>query len=113
MGLQQERAVDYLLGRRKSRGRWEDFDTLAGSSTQWVSAYVGLALAQTGDPRALAAAREAWSRLRRRRWRSAGWAYNGRVPADADSTVWAMRASRSKRLPPKASRICRSAVPTR
>jgi hypothetical protein len=91
MGPSHERAVDYLLGRRTGRGRWEDFDTLAGASTHWVSAYVALALAQTGDPRALAAAGEAWSRLRRRRWRSAGWAYNGRVPADADSTIWAMR----------------------
>jgi hypothetical protein len=85
-----ERAVAYLLGRRTGRGRWEDFDTLAGTSTDWVSAYVALALARTGDPRALAAAREAWSRLRRRQWRSAGWGYNGRVPPDADSTIWVM-----------------------
>jgi hypothetical protein len=83
-------AVAFLLTRRDAKGWWTDFDTLAGASTHWVSAYVALALAQTGDPEALAAARGAWSRLRRRRWRSAGWAFNGKVPPDADSTVWVM-----------------------
>jgi hypothetical protein len=82
-------AVASLLERRTARGRWEDFDTLAGASTDWVSAYVGLALAQTGRADALAAAHEAWARLRRRRV-SAGWGYNGRVPPDADSTIWVM-----------------------
>jgi hypothetical protein len=85
-----ERAVGYLLHQRTGRGRWQDFDTLAGPSTQWVSAYVALALAQTRDPQALAAAHETWSRLRRRQLLSAGWGYNGRVPSDADSTVWAL-----------------------
>ena len=90
MAGSNERAVAFLLRQRTGRGRWEDFDTLAGASTHWVTAYVALALAQTGDPRALAAAHDAWSRLRRRRWRSAGWAFNGKVPPDADSTVWVM-----------------------
>jgi squalene cyclase len=37
------------------------------------------------------AARDSWTRLRRRRWWSAGWGYNRLVPPDADSTVWALR----------------------
>jgi squalene-hopene/tetraprenyl-beta-curcumene cyclase len=83
-----ERAIAYLLEQRTAAGCWEDFETLAGPSTDWVSAYVALALARTGDPEAVIAARAAWSRLRGRRGPSGGWGYNGKVPPDADSTSW-------------------------
>lgn len=67
-----------------------DFDTLAGPSTHWVSAFVALALARSRQPDGLAAALETWARLRRARWWSAGWGFNDRVPSDADSTIWVL-----------------------
>jgi hypothetical protein len=85
-----DNAVDSLLSRRGGDGWWTDFDTLAGPSTEWVSAFVALALAQTGRTAALAAARETWRRLRRCRWWSPGWGYNGIVPSDADTTLWVL-----------------------
>lgn len=86
-------AITFLLAARDSKGWWRDFDTLAGPSDEWVTAYVGSALASVpwaSDERASLAAREAWNLLRRRRWWSEGWGYNARVPADADSTAWAL-----------------------
>jgi len=85
------RAIDFLLSRRNRLGWWSDFETLAGSSDEWVTAYVGSLLSEVDDDRALRAARDAWEALQtRRRW-SKGWGYNRRVPADADSTLWTLR----------------------
>src|SRR2546427_240590 len=83
-------AVTYLLSRRNVRGWWTDFDTLAGASTEWVSAFVALALARTNEPAALAAARDTWLHLRRHRFWSAGWGFNRTVPSDADTTIWVL-----------------------
>jgi squalene-hopene/tetraprenyl-beta-curcumene cyclase len=90
-----EHAIAFLLGRRDRNGWWADFDTLAGPSTEWVSAYVALALAQTNHPAGLDAARATWTRLRWRRWWSPGWGYNGTVPSDADTTIWALHLARA------------------
>ena len=76
-----DRAIRFLLAARKPDGWWRDFDTLAGSSDEWVRD-------------ALAAAHELWSRLARRQSWSGGWAYNRRVPSDADSTLWALNLGR-------------------
>jgi hypothetical protein len=84
-----DRAVVYLLKRQGPNG-WTDFDTLAGPSTDWVSAFVALALAGTDDPAAREAARRTWTRLRRRRWWSPGWGFNRKVPGDADTTIWVL-----------------------
>lgn len=82
-----QRAVTFLLGERDAQGWWWDFDTLAGESDEWVTAYTGLALARSGTT----AHHDAW-RLLRSRWRwNGGWGYSRRVPADADSTAWALR----------------------
>ncbi len=83
-------AIRYLVSARNRRGWWQDFDTLAGPSDEWVTAYVGTALASVPDALALGTARKAWDLLRKRRFWSAGWGYNGWVPADADSTAWAV-----------------------
>jgi hypothetical protein len=90
-GAAIEKAVGYLLRARDRDGLWRDFDTLAGSSDEWVSAYVAHALAESGGDIAVRAARETWDRLRRRRWWAPGWGFNRRVPCDADSTVWVLR----------------------
>ena len=86
-----DRGVGFLLSAESAPGWWRDFDTLAGPSDEWVSAYVALVLASAPDPRARPRAWCTWRRLRRRRWWSGGWGYNGRVPADADSTTWGLR----------------------
>jgi hypothetical protein len=83
-------AIGYLLERRNRNGWWTDFDTLAGPSTEWVSAFVAFTLAQTNHRAARVAARATWSRLRRRRWWSPGWGFNRTVPSDADSTIWVL-----------------------
>lgn len=85
-----DRGIEFLLSRRDAHGHWSDFATLAGPSTEWVSAYVAFALARTGRPAGMRAARETWVRLRRQHWWSAGWGYHSRVPSDADSTLWAL-----------------------
>lgn len=89
------RAVAFLLAQRNRRGWWRDFDTLAGPSDEWVTACVGWVLATAGGAQGAAAARRAWRLLRRRRFWSAGWGYNAMVPADADSTLWALRLARA------------------
>lgn len=82
--------VNFLLSRRDARGPWSEFATLAGPSTEWASAYVAYALARSGRPAAMQAAREVWNRLRFDHWWSGGWGYHRRVPSDADSTVWVL-----------------------
>ncbi len=86
-----DRAISYLKSKRDRRGWWQDFDTLAGASDEWATAFVAAALAESRRERAVAAARESWALLRRRRWWSAGWGYNAAVPADADSTLWVLQ----------------------
>lgn len=91
LGTSRERAVDFLLGSRGASGWWRDFETLAGASDEWVTGYVGAALAGEPVARAQTAAANGWRLLcTRRRW-SGGWGFNRRVPVDADSTVWAVR----------------------
>lgn len=84
------RAVSFLVAGRDSRGLWCDFETLAGRSVDWVSSYVMTAL--TGVPGAWRISEEAGETLLGRQRASGGWGYNERIPEDADSTAWAMRA---------------------
>src|SRR5262249_15294255 len=61
-----------------------------GASDAWVTAYVGWTLARMpgGDERG--GARRAANWLLDTRSYAAGWGYNGRTGADADSTAWAL-----------------------
>lgn len=83
-------AIRFLIARRTADGLWTDFDTLAGPSIDWVSAFVAVALVRSGEADGVAAALETWKRLRRRRRWSAGWGFNDRVPSDADTTTWVL-----------------------
>lgn len=83
------RAIDFLLARQEPNGAWRDFFLPAGESTDWVTGYVGLALA--GEPRGAAAARHGWAYLEHAAKPTGGWGYNALTPADADSSVWALR----------------------
>lgn len=91
IGEAMGQAINFLLSQRNRRGWWKEFDTLAGASDEWVTAYVGGILAEMPHQHATRAAHKAWAILRRRRWWSPGWGYNGYVPADADSTLWSLR----------------------
>lgn len=81
--------MSFLESSRDSDGLWRDFETLAGASSDWVSAFV--CYATRGVPNVTARAPVLVSLLRRQR-SNGGWSYNRRVPSDADSTSWALLA---------------------
>ena len=84
-------ATQRLLACQDGRGCWLDFPAVGSGSDEWVTAYVGAAVAPVGTPAARAAATKAWQGLAaRRRW-SGGWGYMAAAPTDADSTATALR----------------------
>jgi hypothetical protein len=85
-----ERGVAFLAHQQTRDGRWADFETLAGASDEWVTAFVGSALAVQPSTVAKQCAMSALRSLRRRRRWSRGWGYSARVPCDADSTLWVL-----------------------
>ncbi len=86
-----ERGIAYILRSRSGDGWWRDFKNNGGVSDQWVTAYVGGALAGTSDALANAAAISAYQQLASSLAGRPGWSYNDGVPPDADSTIWACR----------------------
>ncbi len=80
-----------LIDAQKSCGCWEDYQLPVGKSDQWVTAYVGLALAEAykviGDDRILVSACKALDWLLKQRRLQGGIGYNGSIEADADSTA--------------------------
>lgn len=87
-------AVGCLEDLQRGDGRWVDYELPVGASDQWVTAYVGAALARLGRAldhgRALAAAGAAADWLMGQRTYRAGWGYNGLTGPDADSTAMAL-----------------------
>jgi squalene cyclase len=83
-------ATKFILGNRGADALWSDFRTEAGRSDEWVSGYVIHALAQAGipEPDLLPTIDGLIARQRK----NGGWAYNGSIPADADSTGWVLMA---------------------
>jgi Squalene-hopene cyclase C-terminal domain len=87
-----EGAVDSLLAGRHQSGWWRDFPIPAGGwSDEWVTAYVGAALARAPQTRARAAAAAALDLLLARRSNDDGWGYGILAPPDGDSTAWTLR----------------------
>lgn len=94
-----DRALGFLLARRTQSGWWRDFSGVlsddrrwrAGASDEWVTAYVGAALAGLTSDRAQRAARDGWALLVERRPPGIGWGFNRLAPPDADSTAWGLR----------------------
>lgn len=85
------RAASGWLGSTQSRsGAWSDFWTPSGMSDEWVTAYVGAALATATYPPSRAHAHAAWHYLAASQRREGGWGYSAAVPCDADSTAWAL-----------------------
>lgn len=92
-------AVEYLLDLQQPDGSWHDYQLPVGRATQWVTAFVGLALAQASAanrlPEARAAAERAAEWLTRTRAYPAGWGYNEKTGVDADSTGLVLRLLRA------------------
>jgi squalene-hopene/tetraprenyl-beta-curcumene cyclase len=87
--------VVFLLQSSAADGCWRDWDTQAGVSDEWVTAYAACVLAAGDDSAARAAAERAFELLCVRRPLLDGWGYNGNVPPDADSTIWVCRLARA------------------
>ena len=85
-------AASWLLYSRNADGWWRDFALAPGSSDEWVTAYVGCALAASHARcrHVDEAVEQAWELLLGRQRAAGGWAYNAIAPADADSTSWAL-----------------------
>lgn len=92
-----EHAVDWLLAARHQSGWWRDFfgTRFVDSSDEWVTAYVGDALAGVGRDRARSAARDGLALLLTQHDRTSGWGYNVLLPPDGDGTTWTLRLARS------------------
>jgi hypothetical protein len=87
----RSRAANFLLGACHQNGLWSDFQSANGPSDEWVSAFVGCALAKQRGRNALAAMRGTLTALLIRQRPGGGFGYNGSSPADADSTAWALK----------------------
>lgn len=81
-----EGAGSFLCRQRGADGLWQEFDLIRGTSDEWVSAYIALALA--GDREI---AQSVVAILSDRRSGSEGWGYSATTPPDADSTAWVSR----------------------
>jgi hypothetical protein len=86
-----QRAFAFLVKARDRAGFWHDFDLAPGSSDEWVTAYIGLAIASLESESAINVAFEAWQWLLSRRKVDEGWGFNHLTPRDADSTLWALK----------------------
>jgi hypothetical protein len=85
-----DRAIDFLTGAIGQDDMWRDF-SMPGASDEWVTAFVGNALARLEDERACVAVERSLDALLRRQRPEGGWGYNGICPPDADSTAWALK----------------------
>ncbi len=84
-------AMGFLLAAQGQDGLWRDFRIINGASDEWVSGFVGWALAALPDTACLEALADARHALSRRQRANGGWGYNAASPADADSTAWVLR----------------------
>jgi len=81
-------STGYIHEKRALDGLWYDFDTLAGASSEWVSGYILSTLSLLSDYSC--PIDRAHKILLTRQRANGGWAYNHKVPTDADSTSWVM-----------------------
>ncbi|MFL6858893.1 MAG: prenyltransferase/squalene oxidase repeat-containing protein [Allosphingosinicella sp.] len=90
MEAARARAVGFLAGAIGQDDLWRDF-RMPGASDEWVTGFVGWALAGEEDERARAAVARAVAALLARQRPDGGWGYNRICGSDADSTAWALR----------------------
>lgn len=85
------RAAGFLVARRQQDDFWREFRLVNGESDEWVTAFVGYALATSGLPLPPELTGQSVAALRRRQRPAGGWGYNRISPADADSTAWVLK----------------------
>ncbi len=91
LSICKRNGISYLASQMNRNGSWQCFETLAGKSDEWVTAYIGCCLGSMEDKEACSLAEKAHRFLSRRRFFSQGWGFNRIVPSDADSTAWSLR----------------------
>ncbi len=85
--------IQSLFNRQGDNGTWSDFDIgIWGSSDDWVTAYVCCALNEVKSDIAEELLLHAYRAIATRQRSNGGWGYNERIPPDADSTSFAVRA---------------------
>lgn len=89
MDVRLDQAAAFLTRTQDSDAMWRDFVTLAGESSDWVTAFVAHAAkaAPIMDDQLSGAVERAARALVRRQRPNGGWSYNLSVPTDADSTA--------------------------
>lgn len=90
-----EKGIIFLYEKLSSDGLWHDFETLAGKSSDWVSAYIIYSISDIWLFNGLINQDFKYDfskRILRRQRINGGWAYNKEVPTDSDSTAWALLA---------------------
>jgi hypothetical protein len=85
-----DRAVGFLTAALGQDDLWRDF-SMPGASDEWVTAFVGWALAGIADERACSAAQRGLEALLARQREDGGWGYNRHCASDSDSTAWALK----------------------
>lgn len=85
------RAAQFLLAERQQDDFWRDFQLVNGASDEWVTAFLGYALATSGVPLPAGLAAQTVGALLARQRREGGWGYNRISPPDSDSTAWALK----------------------
>lgn len=90
--------IRFLDQARSGAPLWSDFQTQAGASTEWVTAFALCALKRHRPEPDPPAVRELWWVQRP----TGGWGYNMEVPPDCDSTAWVLLALGPQYLRPSA-----------
>lgn len=87
-----QHGLQFLFDSYQRKGVWEEFLTLAGPSTSWVSAYIACQLVLIDDETAHELRKKVWHNLSAPGifFKQCKWGFNSRVPADADSTIWVL-----------------------
>ncbi|WP_437736140.1 squalene--hopene cyclase [Sorangium sp. So ce1335] len=100
MSAATARALSFLLRAQDEGGFFHDYALAAGEGDEWVTGYVGAALARLSVSEARRAAAAALAALVARAQRPGGaWGYNGITPGDADSTLWGLQLARAVGAP--------------
>jgi hypothetical protein len=84
-----DQGTEFLMSARSEDGLWRDFQTLAGLSSEWVTAFVAYVLSQVNSNSSISSTLVC---LAQRQRVNGGWAYNEDVPTDCDSTAWSVLA---------------------
>jgi len=85
------RAADFLLAAQSQDDLWRDFRLVNGMSDEWVSGFVGFALADAAMNASKTRLERTLSALLGRQRSDGGWGYNAISPSDADSTAWVLK----------------------